>query len=293
MSRIWCLLCVGLLALQPLLGEDVIARRRAFRAAVEKNPASVKSYLRDSDPEIRRYALYLCIEKSPEASIPALKSAIRDSDVQVRLTAASAMVSLVAKFPELRSVLEECAKKDSSNEVRQLAARATWPFHREIKLLREDKSWDHDVTVAKSIPLPEEGWRFAVDEKQMGHWNKWFDPKFDDSKWKLLKIGNWEDQGFRDYDGVAWYRIHFKMPAKMDSNAVEICFGAVDESAWVWLNGVYLGAHDLGQAGWNSPFAVDCRKEINWGGDNVLVVRVLDTAAAGGIWKPVRVDVLK
>ena len=172
MSRIWCLLCVGLLALQPLLGEDVIARRRAFRAAVEKNPASVKNYLKDSDPEIRRYALYLCIEKSPEASIPALKSAIRDSDVQVRLTAASAMVSLVAKFPELRSVLEECAKKDSSNEVRQLAARATWPFHREIKLLREDKSWDHDVVVTKSIPLPEEGWRFAVDEKQMGHWNK-------------------------------------------------------------------------------------------------------------------------
>ena len=293
MSKVWCLLIAGLLAV-PLWGAtDVIARRRAFRAAVEKNPACAKDYLRDSDPEVRRYALYLCIEKSPEASLGALKAAIKDPDVQVRLTAASAMVALVAKYPELRSVLEECAKKDSSNEVRQLAARATWPFHREIKLLREDKSWDHDVAVVKSIPLPEEGWRFAVDEKQTGHWNKWFDPKFDDSQWKLLKIGNWEDQGFRDYDGVAWYRIHFTMPAKMDSNAVEICFGAVDESAWVWLNGVYLGAHDLGMAGWNTPFAVDCRKEINWGGDNVLVVRVLDSAAAGGIWKPVRVDVLK
>ena len=74
---------------------------------------------------------------------------------------------------------------------------------------------------------------------------------------------------------------------------MEIAFDGVDESAWVWLNGIYLGAHDKGPEGWREPFAVDCRKEIRWGEINTLVIRVNDTAYAGGIYKPVRVDILK
>ena len=83
------------------------------------------------------------------------------------------------------------------------------------------------------------------------------------------------------------------MPEKVECNAVELAFTAVDESAWVWLNGVYLGSHDIGPSGWNTPFALDCRKEIRWGEENILVVRVLDTAVDGGIFKPVHVEILK
>lgn len=106
-------------------------------------------------------------------------------------------------------------------------------------------------------------------------------------------MGVWEDQGFADYDGVAWYTIKFKMPEKIDSNAVEVVFDAVDESAWVWLNGTYLGAHDVGPEGWKESFAMDCTKEIQWGKENVLTVRVFDAAYAGGIYKPVRIEILK
>ena len=38
---------------------------------------------------------------------------------------------------------------------------------------------------------------------------------------------------------------------------------------------------------------VDCTKEIKWGEKNVLVVRVYDSADAGGIWKPIELNVLK
>lgn len=34
-------------------------------------------------------------------------------------------------------------------------------------------------------------------------------------------------------------------------------------------------------------------KEIKWNGENQLTVRVLDSKFAGGIWKPVVVEVLK
>ena len=106
-------------------------------------------------------------------------------------------------------------------------------------------------------------------------------------------MGVWEKQGFPNYDGVAWYQIKFKMPKKIDCNAVEIHFDGVDESAWVWLNGTYLGCHDIGPEGWKEPFAVDCRKEILWDKENVLTIRVYDAAYAGGIYKPIRVDILK
>jgi hypothetical protein len=67
----------------------------------------------------------------------------------------------------------------------------------------------------------------------------------------------------------------------------------VDESTWVWLNGTYLGCHDIGHERWKEPFAVDCRKEILWDKENVLTIRVYDAAYAGGIYKPIRVDILK
>ena len=76
-------------------------------------------------------------------------------------------------------------------------------------------------------------------------------------------------------------------------NAVELAFGAVDESAWVWLNGKYIGKHDIGPDGWKVPFWLDVTREIRFGGENLLAVRVKDTEKAGGIWKPVTVDILK
>ena len=74
---------------------------------------------------------------------------------------------------------------------------------------------------------------------------------------------------------------------------MEIHFGAVDEAAWVWLNGKYIGQHDVGLAGWNKPFNLDITQEIQWGAENQLTVRVEDTAHAGGIWKPVSIEILK
>ena len=74
---------------------------------------------------------------------------------------------------------------------------------------------------------------------------------------------------------------------------MEIHFGAVDESAWVWLNGKYAGQHDVGPAGWDRPFDLDITNEVKWGGENQLTVRVEDTKAVGGIWKPVKINIVK
>ena len=190
-------------------------------------------------------------------------------------------------------LLERIAAKEQLLEIRKIAAQASWPFHREIKLLRNDPTWDYEVKTVASIPLQNLEWRFCTDPGQNGHLKGFFKNTFNTASWKKIRMGVWEKQGYPGYDGVAWYQIRFTMPPKMDCNAVEIVFDGVDESAWVWLNGIYLGAHDMGPAGWQVPFAVDCRNEIRWGKENILTVRVFDAAFSGGIYKPLRVEILK
>ncbi|MBR3651622.1 MAG: beta galactosidase jelly roll domain-containing protein, partial [Victivallales bacterium] len=191
-------------------------------------------------------------------------------------------------------ILEKTARKEKNAAVRDIASKAIWPFYRNTVLLRNRSDWDHDVKVVQDILLPAADWRFSLDEKNQGHLNNWFKTDFDDSAWKTIPIAvTWEDAGFK-YDGLAWYRKSFKAPSKPEKfNAVELHFESVDECAWVWLNGIYIGQHDLGTSGWQTPFSLDITKEIKWDADNVIVVRILDTAGAGGIYKPVHLQILE
>ena len=271
-----------------------IAARQAFRAELEKNPQAFRKYLNDKDPEIRRYAIYLLAEKDGVKALPVLSKAVEDSDPQVQYTATEALAGMAKQAPkEVQPLLEKAARNAANTNIRQVAVKASWPFQRDIKLIRNDHTWDHDVVVVKTIDLPTKGWAFTTDERQDGHRKGFFNTRFNDKKWRKMDMGYWEFQGVEDFDGIAWYRIKFKMPAKMDHTAVEIAFRGVDESAWVWLNGKYLGSHDIGLAGHNKHFAVDATKEVKFGKENLLVVRVKDTGMAGGIWRPIKWEILK
>ena len=189
--------------------------------------------------------------------------------------------------------LLEKASGDGHEKVREIATRATWPFHRESTSLRDRQALDRDITVATTIPLPPGGWRFSLDPRRDGHKKDWFDPAFDAALWDTISIEQaWQQAGY-EYIGVAWYRRTLELPARMDHLAVDLCFGGVDESAWVWLNGVYIGQHDVGPSGWNDPFRLDITQEVRWGTTNQLTVRAMNTAHAGGIWKPVELEVLQ
>lgn len=291
MKKNWCVFLL-LFCLLPLGGEAIRSRQKFF-LKVEKDPAAAVQYLSDADPEIRRYAFYSLFKKRDAVDVKLLKRAVNDPDENISKMAVLFLIDRASKEKKLIPLLEEITEKNKNPFIRRLALQASWPFHREIKLLRDDPAWDYEVKTIKSFSLVPCQWLFMTDPEQKGHLQGFFKPEHNVSRWKKIKMGVWEKQGYPGYDGVAWYRIKFKMPPQMKCNAVEIAFAGVDESAWVWLNGVYLGAHDIGPGGWNKPFAVDCRKEIRWGGENVLVIRVFDAAFAGGIYKPVRVDILK
>jgi sialate O-acetylesterase len=50
-------------------------------------------------------------------------------------------------------------------------------------------------------------WRFSIGDD-----SKWSNPSYDDSGWDRITVpGKWEDQGYNDYNGYAWYRKTFSI----------------------------------------------------------------------------------
>ncbi|MBE0539503.1 MAG: T9SS type A sorting domain-containing protein [Ignavibacterium sp.] len=99
---------------------------------------------------------------------------------------------------------------------------------------------------------------------------------YDDSGWPIKNLPAVENTmnqypAVPEYyqDGV-WYRKNFNVDAALDGKFIKLMFYAVNYVADVWLNDVYLGYHEGGY----TPFAFDVSSALNYGGNNVLVVRV-------------------
>ncbi len=310
-------------------GETDPARRRKavldlMRDRPENSLDLLAGALRDDNPVVRRTAVRGLHELGQPAR-GVLVNALEDSDPEVRLLAFRALgdlealtrdqiaaalgdagnprlrraaVEQAARWPDAgqRKALLESASGDADESVRTAVSRALYPFpfYRKAESVRETA--DEVVSVTASFPLPAAGWKLKFDPGQNGHAEptRWFDPGLDDADWADVEIGRfWDAFGLERRTGIGWYRGRFKLPARPLLSAVELCFEAVDESAWVWVNGEYAGQHDLGQAGWKTPFCLDVTPFLRWAAENHIAVRVLNTAEAGGIWKPVRLDVIK
>ena len=107
----------------------------------------------------------------------------------------------------------------------------------------------------------------------------------DDSSWAAIDIGQaWEDQGYSGYDEGAWYRARIEMNAE-EGRPVHLAFGGVDNNAYVYVNGTFVGEHH----GWNTPFILDISEAVKYKGQNVVAVRVYDGMEMGGIYGTIEV----
>lgn len=101
-------------------------------------------------------------------------------------------------------------------------------------------------------------------------------PDFNDSSWETanlphgLEILGENASGMRNYQGPAWYRKHFQVPAANQGARFVLYFEAVMGKCTVWVNGKKAADHFGGYL----PFAVDLTDSLNAGGkDNVVAVR--------------------
>lgn len=136
--------------------------------------------------------------------------------------------------------------------------------------------------------LFDEGWQFTqTDSVKMS----WFG--YNDKTWRTLDLPHdWAVEG--DFmatapsgasggalpGGIGWYRKHFNVNKADKGKKLFIDFDGVYMNAKVWING-----HELGQRPYGySSFRYDLTPHLNYGGDNVVAVRVDNSDQPNSRW---------
>ena len=127
-------------------------------------------------------------------------------------------------------------------------------------------------------------WQFNIGDDM-----KWALPSFDAKGWdEIYAPSAWENQGFYGYDGYAWYRKWFYCPVNLQGKSLEMQLGNIDDVDEAYLNGKLIGGtgffppkYKTAYDAWrNYPIPASY---LNYGGNNVIAIRVFDAEQAGGI----------
>ncbi len=100
---------------------------------------------------------------------------------------------------------------------------------------------------------------------------------FNDSSWEdehIPSSNNVRGGRHEGYQGVVWYRRKFSIPDGFKGMCVRLIFQGCNYVADVWVNEAYLGYHEGGF----TPFVFDVTGKLNYGGVNLITVRVHNVA---------------
>lgn len=130
-------------------------------------------------------------------------------------------------------------------------------------------------------------WRFTRRNNQS---HKEID--FDDDDWDVLLVpAYWDNQGYRSFNGVAWYRKTFKLNFVPDPNEdYYLVLGRIDDFDITYLNGEFVGeTNDHGDLGESQSYRRMRLYRIpngllNTKDENVIAVKVKDIGIDGGIY---------
>lgn len=132
-------------------------------------------------------------------------------------------------------------------------------------------------------------WKFRTGDKE-----EYKDKNYNDSKWNFIQVpAYWDNFGYVDYDGYAWYRKKFNPGSKLEGKKLVLMLGQIDDMDETYLNGVLVGSTGkmIGQfpqtndsdyklfRGYFIPEGL-----IKPGEENIIAVRVFDGFKDGGIY---------
>ena len=155
------------------------------------------------------------------------------------------------------------------------------------------------LSAGNRIDLSKE-WRFAPDPEDVGIAEGWFSPTRPDEGWATIDAGKrWEDQGFPEVDGVAWYRKWVDIPPEWEGSPVWLVLGGGNDAYTLYCNGQSVNAFGdeldetqmsvMTVAEHHSTAAVTTVAELGpavvYGKPNLLALRFYDWGGSGGPWR--------
>jgi len=133
-----------------------------------------------------------------------------------------------------------------------------------------------------------DNWRFRPDPSNVGLNQAWHGEDHSDADWAVVRAGErWEDQGFAEVDGFAWYRRWVEVPASWAGRTVWFAAGALNDAGALYCNGERVndyGDHEARSMA-AKPVIADLTRFLKCGEPNLLALRVFDWGASGGLWK--------
>lgn len=127
-------------------------------------------------------------------------------------------------------------------------------------------------------------WKFHIGDRQ-----PWSSKDYDDSEWEYIMAPSpWEDEGFNGYDGFAWYRKKFDGRELTRGENYYLNLGYIDDADEVFFNGYLIGFSGYMPPKFKTAYNTERRYAIpsamiDFGGDNVIAIRVFDVTLGGGI----------
>jgi sialate O-acetylesterase len=129
-------------------------------------------------------------------------------------------------------------------------------------------------------------WWTDLDSVDLGHRGTeggWENPGLDDSDWETMAIpGVWEAAGLEGLDGSVWFRKQVQIPDSWAGKDLTLELGPIDDMDATWINGKLVGAFYT--QNWTAVRKYSVDAAFVKPGMNVIVVRVVDTNGAGGIY---------
>lgn len=156
------------------------------------------------------------------------------------------------------------------------------------RLVLENKAWSN--------------WTWRLDPENVGIEQQWFvGGESAPDGWEAVQVPAFLPS---KPVGYFWYRVTFQLTEEQANTPASLYFGGVDEQAWVYLNGKYLGEHTLTSEFivgdeitvgdlWDRPFTLELKPGQLRAGENELYVRVHNSAYGAGIHQPVELEFLQ
>jgi beta-galactosidase len=132
------------------------------------------------------------------------------------------------------------------------------------------------------------GWKFFKGDMPGAQ-----QPNFADASWRDVGLPHdWSIEGpFGEKEpssgpgaylptGVGWYRKRFRLAGTQQDRVVVLEFDGVYQNSEVWINGHYFGLRPYGYI----PFAYELTPYLNFGGENVVAVRVDNSRQTNCRW---------
>lgn len=157
--------------------------------------------------------------------------------------------------------------------------------------------------VSGDVGIYSESYGIKPDISLQGEWKfrqgdnfDWKAQDYNHTSWDDIFIPSyWEDQGYRNYDGFAWYRKTFIYKGELNDKTLVILLGKIDDADQVFINGEFVGGtglNNMKEGSHRNTEAADrafrgyyfLEEQLNTG-SNTIAIRVLDKGGEGGIYE--------